>query len=88
MAGDDRDGLNCQLDPNWRKIALSLIDQWSKRVKAWLRKRSAKQQGRSQDFSQLLQLRVLRLGLFQDGDVGPVFIAPSLYYTASQTLAL
>ena len=37
---------------------------------AWLRKRSAKQQGRSQDFFQLLQLRVLRVGFLQDGDVG------------------
>jgi hypothetical protein len=36
---------------DWRKIALSLIDQWSKRVMAWFRKLSATSKGRGRTFS-------------------------------------
>src|SRR6266571_5510933 len=45
------------------------MNQWSKRVNIWLRKPSATASD-EQDFLLLAQLRVLRFGLFEDGDVG------------------
>ena len=38
MAGDDRDGLNCQLvlDPNWRNIAITLVDRVVSEVACYL----------------------------------------------------
>src|ERR1035437_2791201 len=63
---------------NWRKIAITLKTpvSGSKRVKAWLRQlrisplRQIKSMVGGREHTFLLQLRVLRSGFLQDGDVG------------------
>ena len=58
----------------WRNIPITLIDPAKGVLSAiaWLRQLSANNQRRGR-FCQLLQLRVLCFGFFQDGDVGVGF---------------